>query len=127
MEAAPMAQGQLFDADPAGPGAYGRRRLPLPPIAADADPGTSHEAADELDGSGARARQMAEVLKALRRHPGSTSRELGEASGLDRYLCARRLPDLRAAGLARQGPARACRVGGRAAVTWEATATGEGA
>ena len=113
-----MAQPTLFDIDNT-PGAYGRPRMP--PAAANADPGTSHAAAREVTEGGSRARQCEEVLAALRRHPGSTSLELAAASGIDRHTCGRRLPDLRATGRVRQGAARACRVGGRQAVTWHVT------
>lgn len=56
------------------------------------DPLGSHEAAADVQAR--RDNEMAQVLEALRKWPSSTSRELAKRSGLDRYLVARRLPDL---------------------------------
>ena len=83
------------------------------------DPGTSHEAALELVRTGAQGRQKAAVLEALRRaREPVTSAELAQAAGLDRYMVARRLPDLLRDQGVDQGEARACRATGRRAVTW---------
>ena len=71
----------------------------LPPIAAHADPPSSHLAAAELTRSGARQRQIDRVVELVRRWPGCTSRELAEMAGMDYHLVARRLPDAKAAGL----------------------------
>lgn len=88
-------------------------------LARGSDPGTSHQAAREHVRSGQHGEQLHAVLKALRGQPGPvTSMELARAAGLDRYACARRLPDLVRAGDVEQGEARPCRVSGRAAVTW---------
>jgi len=65
--------------------------------------------------------QCAAVLKALRLQPGSTSRELAQRMCMDRYMVARRLPDLRKKGAVKQGPQRVCEVAGHRAVTWEVT------
>lgn len=49
-------------------------------------------------------RQRHEVLKRLDLHPGLTSKELGQiyaSEGYDRYVFARRLPELRDLGLAK--------------------------
>ena len=65
---------------------------PARPLARRTDQIGSHEAAEA-----ARARidtECAEVLAALHQHPNTTSRELAARSGLDRYLVARRLPEL---------------------------------
>lgn len=91
------------------------------PIAANADPQTSHEAAAALTASGARDMQRRRVLDALRRYPFVTSAELARFGKLDRYECARRLPDLERDGVAvvRQLP-RPCTVTGKRAQTWRA-------
>lgn len=96
-----------------------------PPIearAAHADPATSHEAADRMTRSGRAAANAAAVLALVRANPGLTSRELSELpacpAGIDRWECARRLPDLERHGRVRKGPARACRSSGTRAVTW---------
>ena len=85
------------------------------PHAATADPVTSHEAAEAAKRSGLVARQAAQVLDAIRKTPGLTSAELAQRHGLDRYMVARRMSDLKHAGLVREGEPRQCQVGrGRA-------------
>lgn len=89
------------------------------PLFSRSDPHTSAVAAEELVCSGVHAKQCRQVLEALRRHPGSTSAELAQRSGLDRFLCARRLPDLRRAGLVvRDEQGRLCSATGRKALVW---------
>lgn len=66
------------------------------------DGGGSRQAAERVVRSGQMARQHREVLDALRRHPGLTSRELADRTGLDRHMLGRRLPELAAAGSARR-------------------------
>lgn len=66
------------------------------------DGGGSRAAAERVVRSGQTARQHLEVLEALRRHPGLTSRELAARTGLDRHMLGRRLPELAAAGSARR-------------------------
>ncbi len=89
------------------------------PIAANVDPVTSHFAAAEITRSGLRSCQKAAVLAGLRMYPNLTSAELAVTWALDRYLVARRLPDLMHDGLVEQGEIRNCRVTGRKAVTWK--------
>jgi len=72
--------------------------LPLFARARRVDPASSHAAAEDLEESGRAARQAALVLDLVRRWPGSTSKELAQRGGVDRYLVARRLPELAAAG-----------------------------
>lgn len=90
------------------------------PIAATADPATSHEAAAALTASGARDMQKRRVLAALRKFPFVTSAELAQMGHLDRYECARRLPDLERDGLAVRQEPRPCAVTGKRAQTWRA-------
>lgn len=94
---------------------------PTPHRARTADPVTSHRAADHVEATGQAQREAAIVLRSLRDLPGRTSRELAELAGLDRYMVARRLPELREAGHAENGPDRACASSGRSAMTWLAT------
>jgi len=82
------------------------------------DPVSSHEAARAIVSSGNRAAQAAEVLAALRRFGKSTSRGLAEASGLDRHLVARRLPELEREGRVRRTEQIMCRWAGKFAVGW---------
>ena len=89
------------------------------PIARRRDPVTSHESAREITRSGRRARQQHAVLTLVRQHPGHTSHELSRY-GIDRYTLARRLPELRAAGLVVSGEVRECTVTGKRALTWRA-------
>lgn len=88
------------------------------PIARASDPVSSHLAAAEITANGTRAAQAAEVLRLLRLHPGTTSRELSRLTYVDRYVAARRLPELTATGQVRRGDLRPCCVSGRLAVTW---------
>lgn len=92
------------------------------PAAATADPITSHLAAEAVTQSGLRDRQALQVLEAVRRFPGKTSRELAAASGLDRHMCGRRLGELRSSGLVRNGETRVCAVSGMKSLTWIAEA-----
>ncbi len=103
-----MTQPTLFDS-------FANREL----IAANVDPVTSHLAAADITHSGLRASQKRAVLNAVERFPGRTSAELADAADLDRYLVARRLPDLKHDGFVEQGEIRNCRVTGRKAVTWK--------
>lgn len=89
------------------------------PIAATRDPWTSHAAAREVTRSGARAIQQNVCLGAVRLWPGCTSAELARHIHSDRWLAARRLPELRAAGLIKNGAARQCEVTGRMCLTWD--------
>lgn len=85
------------------------------------DPRSSKLAAEEVTATGRADREAAQVLEALRHHPGSTSRELAERSGLDYHTIARRLPELRdKAFLVENGADRPCRYGSqtRQVMTW---------
>ena len=82
------------------------------------DPLTSHLAAERVK---PRLRKQQEaVLAALTRWPGSTAVELAHATGLDRYLVSRRLPELVPV-WARRGKPRLCSVAGTAQTTWYPT------
>jgi len=60
------------------------------------------------------------VLELVRKYPGRTSAELAaQSQGIDRWTAARRLPELRAAQLVRNGAERRCAVTGKRALTWE--------
>mgnify|MGYP001201477111 FL=1 len=82
------------------------------------DPVTSHEAATELVDSGGAAKQRTKTLNALRTLGPCTSAELAQSAHMDRYVIARRLPDLARIGLASRGQRRKCRVTGRTAIVW---------
>ena len=99
-------------------------------IARESDPISSHLAADEITRSGARVRQLVAVLILVCQHPGKTSLELAQY-GLDRYIIARRLPELERSGTVERGGFTLCSVGSRTAIKWmpsaEAIATVEDA
>ena len=101
----------------------------LRPIAATADPATSHEAARHLARTGQLTRSMRRTLTVLAAWPASppTSHELAGRDLRDRYEHARRLADLRERGLVTNGAARACGITGKQAVTWLVTAAGRAA
>lgn len=69
------------------------------PAARATDPVSSVEAAEQVTTSGVRFDQQRRALAAVRAFPGRTSHELAEAAGIDRYELARRLPEVRTAGL----------------------------
>lgn len=90
---------------------------PRNPIARDGDPDTSHEAAAKITSDGTRDRQANGVLAEVNSRPGSTSAELGGGT-IDRYVMARRLPELEKLGLVSRGESRMCGKTGRRALTW---------
>lgn len=91
------------------------------PIAANADPDTSHEAARKITDSGKREGQLMGVLALVKRYPLCTSMELAIRSRTyDRYILARRLPELASGGLVLRRTPRQCTVSGLRAITWEA-------
>lgn len=88
------------------------------PRARRSDPTSSHSAAAAAENSGQLAAQMALVKSAIRQFAGFTSRELAGKMHADRYMLARRLPELERLGLVRKGKIRICMAGGRPAITW---------
>jgi len=88
------------------------------PRARRSDPETSHLAAERVKPK--LRKQQEAVLAALTRWPGSTAVELAHATGLDRYLVSRRLPELVPV-WARRGKPRTCSVAGTAQTTWYPT------
>jgi len=86
---------------------------------------TSHDAAAHVVSSGLQAIQQERAAGALKVHPGMTSMELAKATGHDRYMLARRLPELLEDGRAWRGPKKPCQVSGRSACTWWPVAPGE--
>jgi hypothetical protein len=94
------------------------RRVVETPIARARDPESSHLAADEITKSGARAHQQHQTAAAVKQYPGCTSQELSEATGMDRYVLARRLSECETAKSVRRGEMRHCLITGRKALTW---------
>jgi len=93
------------------------------PIARRSDPETSKEAAREITQSGRREGQLLVVLTLVRKYPRKTSAELAAKADLqgipfDRYVLARRLPELEKAGLVTKLNSRKCSIGGREAHEW---------
>lgn len=86
------------------------------PVARNSDPATSHEAARKVRPS--RATQQRTILAGVEQFPNHTSAELAERLGLDRYVVARRLPELRSALKVQNGEARVCLETGNRAITW---------
>lgn len=96
-------------------------------ISHNADPASSHIAAEGMTVSGKRQAHKRMVLDLCRRFPGSTAIELwGHASDADKnelrepQEVRRRLTDLLSDGAVRQGPIRSCGVRKTKMVTWEA-------
>lgn len=94
---------------------------PMPrTLARSSDPTTSNEAAAEVVADGTVGRQSLAVLEALRKSGARTSAELAaEWSGFDRYVAARRLPELESQGMVRRIGTRACAITKRIATVWE--------
>jgi hypothetical protein len=88
------------------------------PIARHADPDTSKAAAKQITDSGVRGEQHRTVLTAVQACPGKTSRELAAEAGLDRYMVARRLPELEKMGVVQRETERMCTIGKLSATTW---------
>lgn len=88
-----------------------------PPRARRTDPATSKEAAAMV--RDVAKCQQADVLRAVRAYPHRTSKQLANEAGMDRYMVARRLPELLALGLVRTGEA-VRQANGRRGLTWYA-------
>ena len=83
------------------------------------DPSSSHDAAAHVEKTRSAKNQCRRVLSALKGHPHRTSNELAVESGLDRYIVARRLPELKQRKLVRQSSIkRNDMYSQRKAVTW---------
>lgn len=95
------------------------------PRAANADPETSHLAAEQIKASGALGKQQQRVLDAVRCYPGRTSAELASLIAAERKddystwrtRTGRRLPELRGVHI-RMGESRVCQATKRECVTW---------
>lgn len=94
-------------------------------LARSTDISTSHEAAMQVVSGGLQTLQQDHAVGAIKAHPGLTSMELAKATGHDRYMLARRLPELLEDGRAWRGPKKPCAVSGRSACTWWPVAPGE--
>ncbi|MFG6111151.1 winged helix-turn-helix domain-containing protein [Stenotrophomonas nematodicola] len=93
--------------------------------ARDTDIGTSHEAAVHVVATGIQAWQQDRAAAAVKAHPGLTSMELAKATGHDRYMLARRLPELLDTARVWRGPKKTCKVSRISACTWWPVAPGE--
>lgn len=89
------------------------------PIARNSDPETSHESAEVVTKT-SRAGQQLRCRDLVCLYPGHTSAELAKLGREDRYMVARRLPEVRPVHV-RNGEARKCTVTGRKAMTWYMT------
>jgi hypothetical protein len=81
------------------------------------DPSSSRAAADVVS-RGIAGHQQRQAAAAVRACPGRTSCELSIETGLDRYMLARRLPELLEAGAVIRKEPRPDRHTGRPGVTW---------
>lgn len=85
------------------------------------DPGSSHEAADEIKSSGLADTQRQLCLDEVNRCQGQTAAEIAVAIGLERHIPSRRLPELRdktSPLQVRNGDGRICKVTGNRSMTW---------
>ena len=82
------------------------------------DPATSHAAAHKTEDGGRAGAQRKACLAEVQKNQGKTAAEIAKATGLERHVPSRRLPELRVAGSVKNGPARICSVTGRMSLTW---------
>lgn len=94
-------------------------------LARNTDISTSHEAAEFVKASGIQKDQQAQAAAAVKLHPGVTSMQLSQLTGLDRYMLGRRLPELLKTEQVWRGPNVPCPVSGRSACTWWPVAPGD--
>ena len=90
----------------------------LEPLARSTDPVTSHLSAARFTAS-RRQSQKSRILAAVEALPLHTSAEIAAKTGIDRYVVARRLPDLRTDGKVRNRGSRVCTQTGERALVWE--------
>lgn len=79
------------------------------------DPPTSVLAGHEAEADGSAQRHRAMCFDTVMQTPGMTAREIEDRLGIKAH---KRLPELRRAGMVRNGKSRACAVTGRQALTW---------
>lgn len=82
------------------------------------DPESSFIAAEANEMSGRRRAQKLLTVAAVLAHPGSTSRELHELTGIDRHTLGRRLSEVAKDGKIKRGEQRVCTFAKTPAVTW---------
>lgn len=73
-----------------------------PPLSRATAPASSFRAGVEVKRSGRLASQRRATFAAIRQHPGKSTKELADITGIDRYMLARRAPDLERDGLVRR-------------------------
>jgi len=79
------------------------------------DPLSSHAAAKRSSRASAQRKAcLEEVLK----HPGKTAAEIAIATGLEPHCSSRRLPELRGAGVLKNGLQRHCSITQHLSLTW---------
>jgi hypothetical protein len=97
------------------------------PNARPTDPGTSIKAGEAHEASGEAGKQRTRILNWMKAHCSQssgtpqTSSEIAHHSGFDRYVVARRLPEMERLGLVKRGPERRCTYSGHDAIAWTAT------
>lgn len=94
-------------------------------LARSTDAGGSHDAAARMVRSGALDIQKDRTAVAVKRHPGMTSMELARATGMDRHMIARHLPELVREGRAWRGPKTLCPISNINVCTWWPVAPGD--
>lgn len=73
----------------------------LPPRSRTNDPASSKRAEESAKRSGTMRGGRVLAMELVEKYPGRTSKQLAELGTLDRHMLAKRLPELRAMGLAR--------------------------
>ncbi len=94
-------------------------------LARSTDSSGSHDAAAHLVRSGAHVAQKDRTAADVRRHPGMTSMQLARETGMDRYMVARRLPDLAKESRVFRGAKALCPISNITVSTWWPVAQGD--
>jgi len=94
-------------------------------LARSTDISGSHEAAALLVRSGRHAAQEDRTEAAVKRYLGMTSMRLARATGMDRHMVARRLPDLMKEGRVFRGAKTVCPISNITVCTWWPVAQGD--
>lgn len=103
----------LFDTSPIPDGPRSRT-----PLAAKADPATSHAAAADPGVQRQADDQARQFAAGVMAHPGHTANELARIIGMDRHVAGKRASVAERMGLVKRGSRQADRHTGRAAETW---------
>lgn len=82
------------------------------------DPETSHQAAAEVEATGAASAHRSIIVAYLKQHPGETNAEIAEGSGLDYCQIHKRMAELERMNLVIRGQQKKCPIHQRQMLCW---------